>query len=224
MLMNIDCSIVQSIKVALTFDDNKTKEREISTGDLAYFEYNKNGKRKIIEGKVVKIGASDTTDAKSWFIVVDGSLDFSGQMERFSPTQILDCDILQKHDSVQYIATPNDSTRITDIRLCNGVLQVSIDGGYSWITPKTKAEKDEGPWLDNNPDQMPPEKPHRPRKKKRTIVIEEDPDDDDDDEYPDSDTDPDDSDDGDDEYPYDDGDDDDDDYGIAPDRIYGEVY
>lgn len=136
MLMNIDCSIVQSLKVSLTFDNNKTKEREISKGDLCYFKFNKNGTIREIEGKVVKIGLNNSTNANSWFIVVDGSLDFSGQMERFAPTNILDVDIIQKHDTKEYISTPNDSTRITDMRYVNGYLQVSVDGGYSYEVPK----------------------------------------------------------------------------------------
>ena len=139
MLMNIENSIVQSLKVSLTFDNNKTKEREISVGDLCYFEFNKNGARKTIEGKVVKINCNNTSNSNSWVVIVDGSLDFKGQMERISPNNILDVDIIQKHDAKGYIGTPNDSSRITDMRLVNGYLQVSTDGGYSWTIPKNYA-------------------------------------------------------------------------------------
>lgn len=173
MLMNIECSIVQSLKVSLTFDNGKTKEREIATGDLCYFEFNKNGKRKTIEGKVTKIGLSNTVDSKSWFIIVDGSLDFSGQMERFCPNQILDVDIIQKHDTVDYVATPNDSTRITNIRLFDGCLQLSTDGGYSWVIPKNIrppfVEDEEGYSESPQCDHC---KKHK--KKKKAIIIEDD--------------------------------------------------
>ncbi len=136
MLLDIRTSIVSSIKVELTFDDNNKKVREIANGDLVAIEFNKNGKRKRIEGKVVKIGASSTIDPKAWYIVVDGSLDYQGQLERFSPQQILDVDIIRKASNNDYISTPNDSSRVTQIRLYDGFLQLSIDGGYSWITPK----------------------------------------------------------------------------------------
>ncbi len=178
MLMNIECSIVQSLKVALTFDNNKTKEREIAVGDLAYFEFNKNGKRKTIEGKVIKIGLSDTVNSTSWFIIVDGSLDYSGQMERFCPNQILDCEIIQKHDSVQYITTPNDSTRVSMLRLYNGYLQVSIDGGYSWLTPKNSKkliEMDDCEVFEETDDTSDCDScAAKPAKKKKCIIIEDD--------------------------------------------------
>ena len=146
MLMNIENTVIQSIKTSLTFDNNKTKECEISVGDICSFEFNKNGRRKLIEGKVIKIFASDTIDSKSWYIIVDGSLDFAGQTERFCPNNILDVSIIQKHDQAHYISTPNDSTRITDMKLEHGRIMVSIDGGYSWLTPKIDVDR----WHDDN--------------------------------------------------------------------------
>lgn len=175
MLMNLDCSIVQSIKVSLTFDNNKVKEREISVGDLCMFEFNKNGKRKTIEGKVVKICAGETVDVRSWYIIVDGSLSFSGQMERFCPTQILDVDVIQKHDAKTYIGSPNDSTRITDMKYEDGCLKVSIDGGYSFFIPKIKFSKE---------GDIPPKKPnhdqdrHHCHHKSKPVEIEGDDEDD----------------------------------------------
>lgn len=156
-LMNIECSVIESLKIALTFDDNKVKEREIAVGDLCSFEFNKNGRRKMIEGKIIKICAADVTNTSSWYIIVDGSMDYFGQMERFCPNQILDVDIIQKHDTLQYISTPNDSTRISSIRVVEGVLQVSTDGGYSWFTPKNVVGG-----RPNRPDKPECEKPHRP--------------------------------------------------------------
>ncbi len=136
MLINIECSIVQSLKVSLTFDNNRTKEREIAVGDLCSFEFVKDGMKRKIEGKVIKIGMSNTANANSWYIIVDGSLDFSGQQVRFCPNNILDVDVIKRHNDKQYVSTPNDETRVSALRLNNGFLQVSIDGGYSWMTPK----------------------------------------------------------------------------------------
>lgn len=155
MLMNIDCSIIQSIKVSLTFDNNKIKEREISVGDLCMFEFNKNGKRKMIEGRVIKICAGDTLDVKAWYIIVDGSLSFAGQTERFCPTQILDVDVIQKHDAKSYVETPNDSTRVTHIAVKNGYLKVSTDGGYSYFSPKVGVY----PYVEDESEVAPPHRP-----------------------------------------------------------------
>jgi hypothetical protein len=140
------------------------------------FEFNKNGKRKHVEGKVIKIVASDTTDSRGWYIIVDGSIDFSGQMERFCPNQILDVEVIQKHDLALYISTPNDSTHITDMRVVDGLLQVSIDGGYSWITPKNYSPEEDGEIEDDNIASKPP------RRKKKPVVIEGEDDEDSDDE------------------------------------------
>lgn len=183
MLMNIENSVSQSIKISLTFDNNKTKRCEISVGDICSFEFNKNGRRKIIEGKVIKIFASDTVDSKSWYIVVDGSLDFAGQTERFCPNNILDVSVIQKHDQAQYISTPNDSTRITDMKLVDGMIMVSIDGGYSWLTPKIDIDK----WHDDN-DSCDHNRPnhscnHKPNNHRKPVHIV----DDDDEEYGDND-------------------------------------
>ena len=193
MLMNIECSIVQSIKVALTFDNNKTKEREIAVGDLCYFEFNKNGKRKTIEGKVIKIAVDSTLDPRSWFIVVDGSLDFSGQMERFSPNQILDVDIIQKHDTIQYVSTPNDATRVSSIRIYNGQLQISTDDGYSWLVPVNL----DGALQESDDEDTTVVETCKPKKKKKkpVYIVDDDEDSDDSDEEEDEETDSDDTDD-----------------------------
>lgn len=136
MLINIECCIVPSLKVSLTFDNGRTKEREIATGDLCSFTYFKDGKKKTIEGKVVKIVMDNSVNVKSWYIVVDGSMSFDGKLDRFCPENILDVDIIRKHNEANYIASPDDETKVTNIRLNEGFLQVSKDGGYSWMTPK----------------------------------------------------------------------------------------
>ena len=178
MLMNIESSISQSIVISLTFDNGKNKKYEISVGDLCSFEFNKNGRRKMIEGKVIKIFASETVDSKSWYIVVDGSLDFAGQTERFCPNNILDMNIIQKHDAVQYISSPNDSTRVTDIKLDNGVLMVSIDGGYSWFVPKLDRDRqyDDSCGMDRYPKDPPRHHCHCHcnHRRNKPIVIEND--------------------------------------------------
>lgn len=127
MLMDIKCSAVTSVAVHLTFDDNSIKDRTISVNDLISVEYNKNGLRRHIEGKVIHIQAIGT-DPKSWTITVDGSNDFDSETARFSPMSILDIEIIRKADTIKYIETPMDNTGIVSLRVVNNRLQFSQDG------------------------------------------------------------------------------------------------
>lgn len=128
--MDIKCSAVSSVLVYLTFDDQHNKERLIAVGDLIDCEYNANGLRKHIIGKVVSISTVGN-DPKGWYIVVDGSDDFDGLKARFSPMNILDVDILSKGDSVEIIHTPLGDTGVPFLRIMKGRLQYSKDG-YNW--------------------------------------------------------------------------------------------
>ena len=105
MLMDVKCSAVTSIAVNLTFDDGTTKNSVIGVGDLVSVEYNNNGLRKQVDGKVLKISAIGT-DPKAWYIIVDGSDEFECNKARFSPMNILDLEILRKADNSNTIQTP----------------------------------------------------------------------------------------------------------------------
>ena len=61
MLMDVKCSAVTSIAVHLTFDDGTTKNSVIGVGDLVSVEYNNNGLRKQVDGKVLKISLVRTS-------------------------------------------------------------------------------------------------------------------------------------------------------------------
>ena len=71
MLMDVKCSAVTSIAVNLTFDDGTTKNSVLGVGDLVSVEYNNNGLRKQVDGKVLKISAIGA-DPKAWYSSVDG--------------------------------------------------------------------------------------------------------------------------------------------------------
>ena len=75
MLLSINCSVVSSVKVSLTFDDGNKKEGIISVGDLVDIEYNTNGLRKRIYGRVLVVSVNGT-DPNGWYLTVDGSDDF----------------------------------------------------------------------------------------------------------------------------------------------------
>lgn len=136
MLMKNECSVISSVKVKLTFDDATEKERILSTGDLIECEYNANGLRKHIIGKIIKISTVGT-DPKGWYLVVDGSDDFGSDKARFSPMSILDVDVLRKADSVELVNTPIDDTGVPYLRIKRGYLQISRDG-INWWDVRTK--------------------------------------------------------------------------------------
>lgn len=127
MLMNIKCSAVTSVAVHLEFDDGTVKDAIIAVGDLIDVEYNKNGRRNRCQGKVIKISTVGT-DPKGWYIIIDGSESFECGQDRFSPTAILDLEIIHKADTIKVIQTPNDSTGIPYLRIVKGRLQYSADG------------------------------------------------------------------------------------------------
>lgn len=130
MLMDIKCSAIASIKVDLTFDDGSRKERVVGTGDLISAEYNANGLRKRIEGKVIKVSAIGP-DPKAWYIIVDGSDDFESERAKFAPTSILDLEIIRKADTLDVVQTVIGVGGVPYIRIHRGRLQWSKDG-YDW--------------------------------------------------------------------------------------------
>ena len=130
MLVDIKCKAISSVKVNLTFDDHSNKIRLIAIDDLIDCEYNANGLRKHIVGKVIAISTVGP-DPKGWYIIVDGSDDFAGNKARFSPTSILDVEILRKAGFEEYIKTPLGEEGIGYLRIMKGRLQYSRDG-FNW--------------------------------------------------------------------------------------------
>lgn len=127
MLIKNTCSSITSIKVDLTFEDGNVKSNVISLNDFIDVEYNKNGLRKKITGKVIKISA-EGTEPKNWYIIVDGSEDYECGQVKFSPANILDLTIINKYDATQYIYSTNDFMNIKGMRINHGRLQYTQDG------------------------------------------------------------------------------------------------
>lgn len=146
MLLNINCRAVSSVEVCLKFDNETSKDVLISHGDLIDVEFNQNGLRKRIQGKVICIKTCGP-DPKAWSIIVDGSDDFESTQARFSPMSILDVTILRKADSVKYIETPNDYSGIMGLRIMDNILQYTVNG-YTWenvrIARPTNIKDEEG--------------------------------------------------------------------------------
>lgn len=130
MLLKINCTEISSVKVDLSFDDGTIKNRLLAQGDLIDVYYNSNGVRKHIIGKISSISTIGT-DPKEWYVVVDGSGDFSSEKVRFSPMSILDCEIIRKDGQDQAVKTPLGENGVPYIRIMGGRLQYSVDG-YDW--------------------------------------------------------------------------------------------
>lgn len=135
MLMNIKCSAVTSIAVNLTYDNGDTKEAVVGVGDLVNVEFNANGMRKTVDGKVLKISAVGV-DPKGWYIIVDASDSFGGCTARFSPMSILDISIIRKADTINVVQTPVGCGGIPYIRVVKNRLQWS-ENGFDWHTFST---------------------------------------------------------------------------------------
>lgn len=138
MLMDIKCGVITSIKVMLRFDDDTVKKRIISENDVVDVEYNNDGLRRRIIGKVSRIYVS-SLDPKSWFFIVDGSGDFKSEQARVCPMNILNIEILRKAETVHHITTPNDDKGIEGLRVVDGKLEYTLDG-YTWNPIKMKVD------------------------------------------------------------------------------------
>lgn len=129
--MGIQCSAEPQITVRLTFDDNSVKTVTVGKGDLVDVEYNKNGVRRRIEGKIVKISTSGTQSV-GWCIVIDGSGDFAAQQARITPSTILDIDIISKSECVDGIESPKGKGQIIALKEMGGRLYYTKNG-YDWL-------------------------------------------------------------------------------------------
>lgn len=147
MLMDIKCSAVASVAVKLTFDDHTVKDRLISMDDLVDITYNSSGIIKHIIGKVISISVAGS-DQRDWYIIVDGSDDFQAVKSRIGVLSILDCEIIFKASTTERVRTPLGDHGMPYIRIMNGVIQYSQDGGMTWrgvkIHDKDVIEDEEG--------------------------------------------------------------------------------
>ena len=127
MLLDIKCSTVISFQIDLKFDDTRAdKSVVVSVGDLVDVDFNYNGCRKLVQGRIIKLYA-EGTDPKKWYILVDSADLYSSDTYKFSPMNILDITVISKKDTEQYIISPNDYTNIKQLRIVKGQLQYTQD-------------------------------------------------------------------------------------------------
>lgn len=136
MVMKIGCEVEQSLVITLSFDDETTKTRVISKGDYVSIAYNKNGTRRVVNGAVTTIYANPyngKVSRKDWYVIIanDEGQGLGGAV-RISILNILDVEVLKTSNNSRNVKTPNNSTRVTDIRVKGNFLQISTNGGRSW--------------------------------------------------------------------------------------------
>lgn len=141
MLLDNKYTIVPTIKFSLTYDNGIRKLITVKTQDTIDCSYKKNGEKFSIRGVVAKIGcnfnSSLGTVGTTAYLQIDGSSEYSGQVEYIQPSQILDLTIIKTTDSVTNVvcSVDNDDQKITLIRENEvGAFQYTMDG-INWKSP-----------------------------------------------------------------------------------------
>ena len=136
--MKVTSEAVIELAVTIEFDDGCTKTQVLGVGDYARVAYNKNGTRKVVSGSVVSINANpysaQTTKRDWYFMVASDNPDEVGRVAKILVINVLDLEILHKKNQQMHVGTPNDPTRVTNLRVVNGYLQISQNDGHSWRT------------------------------------------------------------------------------------------
>lgn len=132
MLQDIKCSTIISFKIDLSYDDNRAdKSVIIGVGDLVDVDFNYNGCRKQIQGRVLKLYA-EGSDPKKWYILIDSADIYCSDTYKFSPMNIIDITIIKKASELKFISSPADFSNIRGMRIVKGQLQYTQDGS-EWL-------------------------------------------------------------------------------------------
>lgn len=135
MVMKVDCVVEQTLVITLSYDDDTSNTQVVSIGDTVTIDYNKNGNRRVITGIVSTIHADPYNakcNRKDWYITVSAEDEFGGYA-KIPIFNILNVEVLHKKRAVNVINTPNDKTRVTDMRCKGSILQISQNNGRSWF-------------------------------------------------------------------------------------------
>jgi len=136
--MKINCEVEQNLSITITYDDGTMKTKLIGIGDYVSVAYNHNGSRRLITGTISSIRANPAsmkTTKNDWYFVVNSD-DPEARMGsvKILVLNLIDIEVLRMRRQGVHINTPNNSMRVTDIRLKAGYLQVSNNNGRSWKT------------------------------------------------------------------------------------------
>lgn len=133
-VMKLGCEVEQQLVISIVFDDDTVKNRRIAKGDYISIAYNKNGMRRVSNGIVATIFANPFNpklSRKDWYLIL--SADDNAGVVRIAINNILDVEVLKQNQFDATVKTPNDSSRVTNIRIHNNTLQISQDDGESWF-------------------------------------------------------------------------------------------
>lgn len=141
MLLSISYDVIESLIIKLVFENESVKSLKVELGDYVSVTYNKDGKRRIIEGYVKRIYLDNRFEHykenchhnQHWCMIIDGSMTGDNNAGRVEVSKILDLDILKKQSESNYINTPMNNNRVTDFRLVGNTLQLSQDNGENWV-------------------------------------------------------------------------------------------
>lgn len=141
MLLSISYDVIESLIIKLVFDNERVKRLKVEIGDYVSVTYNKDGKRRTIEGFVKRIYLDNHFEHyneqchhnQHWSMIIDGSMTGNDRIGKVEVSKILDLDVLKKVSESISINSPMNNDRITDFRLVGNTLQLSQDNGENWI-------------------------------------------------------------------------------------------
>jgi len=135
MLLDSNYTIVPSIRFTLTYDNGVRKVITVKTRDTVSCTYKKDGEKFSITGVVAKIGCNFNSSlgrvGTTAYLQIDGSSEYSGQVEYIQPSQVLDLTIISSTDITDNVvcSVDNEDQRIALVRENEvGVFQYSLDG------------------------------------------------------------------------------------------------
>ena len=134
MTIGVSYDVIRTIVINIVFDDESVKTREIKLNDNIDITFAKDGKRRTISGYVKRIETDNPCRKKEWYIIVDtGSAGTVYRMEKILVDNIIDLEVLSSADASVPITSTIGESKISNFRLVGKVLQLSQDGGRTWL-------------------------------------------------------------------------------------------
>lgn len=143
-LLKISYEAQESLLIKLVFEPEKIKRVKVEVGDYISVMYNKDGRRKTIDGYVGRIYLDNRYDHwpdtncnhnQHWMMLINNSLEKNqcNPIDKVEVSRILDIDVLKRRSDTGYISSPIGEDRVTDLRLIGNTLQLSQDNGETWV-------------------------------------------------------------------------------------------
>lgn len=140
MLLSISYDVLESLLIKLVFENEKVKRVKVEINDYVSITYNKDGKRRTIDGFVRQIYLDNRYEHykcqhnQHWTLLIADSIDSdANQIAKVEVSKLLDIDVLKRQADSGYISTPLSDNAVTDFRLVGNTLQLSQDHGTTWV-------------------------------------------------------------------------------------------